>query len=162
MSRQYIHTMALRIKSIFFSLALMLLLSNCQPQTKGRELRYLICKDSCQYWRLASKASFDTANVDRFCIDGEIRSYLRQKDGLYHPSKSYFKKWVISNDSILILKNSTTNFGTIELKMNKQVKDTIYFHVINKTYDQSHMLIKVNENLKFSKDSARTINVIDL
>ena len=148
------------IKIGLLCLPLMFLLSSCNHQKK--ELEFLICKDSCQFWCLGSMDSVETRNIDCFCKDGQVKNYLLQEDNLYHPSKPFFQKWYASGDSIITLEGSKTNFGLLRLKMYEYTNDTIYFHVINENANANLRFVKIKNSLNFSKDSARTINVIDL
>jgi len=159
---QHKNLMNIEIKIVLFCFSSIFLLSNCNYQIKKKNIEYLICKDSCQYWSLVSKDSFDTKNIDYFCKDGQVKNYLLQEDNLYHPSSAFYQKWYVSGDSIITLENSKTNSGLLKLKMTECIKDTIYFHVINKNYNENLRFVKIKGRLNFSKDSARTINVIDL
>jgi hypothetical protein len=120
-------------KYIFIPIIFVFLLS-CSDSKK--EIQYIICKDSLQYWDLVSysKAKVETTLTYCFKKDGSYTMYNVSDDGLrtimtYGSGEVAIEKWSISNDSIF-----TINVG--KSKILKYNLDTISF-------GESNFLIRV-------------------
>lgn len=132
----------MKLRNLFI-IFLIMLLSGCS--SKEKELKYLICKDSIQYWNYEwarDRAAFYGFTFS-FSKNGKVLKYSYNKitkkrrffNDNYIPGLT---NWKVSEDSILTFYNSTE-------KIIKYSEDTIYTFNIE-TKKKAH-LVRVKDKL---------------